>query len=138
MTDITPSLIYRCTINATGQWTSCINAGGGTFNQPNTLALSPDGHTLYVTDAGTQQVLSCPVLTTGLLGSCTSVLNEVEGVYGIALNNPKNRVYLTQDLGANPDKIDFCQISTGGLLSSCVSYSSYVTTPNYITLGFTR
>jgi gluconolactonase len=69
----------------------------GTFNQPNGIALGPDGSTLYVVNNGNGKLLSAAVDATGGVSAFTE-LASTPGGDGMAVDDAGN-LYVTADPG---------------------------------------
>lgn len=75
-------------------------AGSDAFNQPNGIALSPDGNTLYIGDDGAGAVWKYDLNAAGEVGTGTRIIMGLQTPDGIAVDDAGN-LYVTSNNGGS-------------------------------------
>ncbi|KTC69426.1 transmembrane protein [Legionella birminghamensis] len=117
----------------TGQLIGCVNPPSAAITFANgSLAFYANETLAYVAVTSLNSVAKCNVLNTGVLSGCFTAGGAVTNPQNIAIDEPNNLIYISDNLGVSK-----CQINpvTGNFFDCMVSGAADLNTPDGITLN---
>lgn len=131
--------IIRCIFNNnTEMLESCVDAISDStsvaLNAPQNISFNPTASIAFVTNGGSNEVLSCSVIADGFLSNCinsgATLLNQP---FGIVLNTGGTIAYITNN--ASGGGIIYCTVSGGNLSACTTSTATNLSEPSALTLN---
>lgn len=119
--------VKHCTVNVDGAFQYCVDESntGVSLNNVQAITLNRTGSNALIVNTGENQVLNCPINTSGSLNPCTSLDSLFNNPRDVVINNTTTHAYVTNfsfneiiDCPINPDyTLGNCVIAGAGALS---------------------